>query len=163
MELTITALSYLITELQQKPPTMQPSPTKAQKIYISYCEEDTTIDFIKRLKSDLMKFRYEVFWDERNINNGNSATEKLAEAISSCDVIIVVMTKKYFESEWCGKGFTFPDAQKKKLIFIKWEEFDDSEIAGSTLKNQLWLNFIKDEEYDDSFEILAKELAQVRK
>ena len=143
---------------------MQLSPTRAQKICISYGKEDAIINFIKKLESDLMKMQYEVIWDERNISDGNNEninTEKSAEIIACCDVVVVVMTKKYFKSEWCGKGFAFADAQRKKLIFIKWEEFDDSEIAGPTLKNQPWVSFINNEEYDDSFASLANELAQV--
>jgi len=135
--------------------------TGAQKICISFVREVATIKFAKQLESDLIKKRYEVFCDEKSSEGSSiSLAEKPPEEIASYDVKIVILTEKYSKSRWCRKELAAADAQKNKLVLIKREEFDDS---GVMLKDQLWINFINDEEYDICFAKLADALAQVRK
>ncbi|MBD3342744.1 MAG: TIR domain-containing protein [Candidatus Lokiarchaeota archaeon] len=69
-------------------------------IYVSYSRKDN--DFVQKIISDLQATNYDVFYDSM-ITPGDSWVESLSDAIEDADVILVVLSPQYGNSQWAQK------------------------------------------------------------
>lgn len=69
-------------------------------IFVSYSRKD--IAFVKKLSSDLQKYNYDIWYDAL-IPGGESWADTLSKAIEDADVILVIISESYKNSNWALK------------------------------------------------------------
>jgi hypothetical protein len=87
-----------------------------QKIFISYSRKDMA--FVRKLAGDLKISGYEVWWDILGLQGGDDWVTAIAQAISSSQYVIVVITPSSVKSEWVREEYTQARALHKKIIPI---------------------------------------------
>jgi FxsC-like protein len=84
-------------------------------VFFSYARVDSD-DYLNRFHEDLAGrlARYgglpkneAIFRDVSNLEIGDAWPDELTQAISTCKVLICVVTPSYFSRPWCGKEFEF--------------------------------------------------------
>lgn len=85
-------------------------------IFVSYSRKD--IDFVKRLSSDLQKSNYDIWYDAL-ITGGESWADTLSKAIEGADIILVVISEDYKNSQWARKELEIGmvrEGEKKAVV-----------------------------------------------
>ena len=150
------------------PPSPPPSPPVAPpqqqslfplNLFISYRREDTST-FATKLYGDLRVNGYDVFFDVQSITGADCLNDAISSAIEKCDVMIVILSETYSNSDWCRKELKFA-AKKKKWVIIKRLEGECSSVVEFIIKDQLWISFMNEEEYDVKFIELTAALEKV--
>lgn len=70
-------------------------------VFICYSHEDK--DFVEKLSVDLVKNKIHIWLDTWELQVGDSLIEKIDEAITESEAILVVLSKSSLESAWCKK------------------------------------------------------------
>jgi hypothetical protein len=68
------------------------------RIFISYTSADSI--FVDKLALDLASFHTQIFYDKWKIKVGDSIVEKINEALSSHDNLLIVLSKNSVKSSW---------------------------------------------------------------
>ena len=145
-------------------PTELPTPiTENQKlrIFISYGRESITNAFAEKLHTDLIAKHYEPTLDVVDFIPGISLSKVISSKIADCDFMIVILSDKYSESEWCRDELIFAKETKKKVILIKRGKCNISSQVQFLIGDRLYLSFINDEDYDDNFCKVIRALEEV--
>lgn len=85
-------------------------------IFVSYSRKD--IAFVKKLSSDLQKFNYDVWYDAL-IPGGESWADTLSKAIEDADIILVIISENYKNSNWGLKELEIGmlrESEKKAIV-----------------------------------------------
>ena len=148
------------------PPPAPVAPPQQQslfplKLFISYRREDTST-FATRLYEDLWVNGYDVFFDVQSITGADCLNDAISSAIEKCDVMIVILSETYSNSDWCRKELKFAAKKKKKWVIIKRLEGECSSLVEFIIEDQLWISFVKEEEYYAKFVKLIDALTKVR-
>jgi len=132
------------------------------KLFISYGREEVTNSFAVKLYKDLKSKNYEPTLDVIDFLAGESLSYTIADKIANCDVMIIILSKKYSQSKWCRKELNFADKKDKKMLLIKREEeCNVSNQVEFIIEDWLYLRFITDEEYEKNFKKLIEALEKV--
>ena len=78
--------------------------------------------FAQDLLHQLKQRKVDAWMDERDMYPGDALPTELTEAINNCDLFVCVLSKEYFESEWCPLEISFAERVKKRLFPIHWGE-----------------------------------------
>jgi len=70
-------------------------------VFISYSHEDSKI--VEKIAKYLVKENLHVWIDKWQLNFGDSLIQKVQDAISEASVLLIMLSKKSVESEWCKK------------------------------------------------------------
>ena len=70
-------------------------------IFISYSHADKAV--VNNLAAHMVKCNAQVWVDTWELNVGDSIIQRVQEAITSSDALLVVLSKASVESEWCKK------------------------------------------------------------
>ncbi len=71
------------------------------RIFISYCTQDSS--FADKLAKDLNSLGVNIFYAKWNIKVGDSIVEKINEALSSHDILLVILSGSSVKSPWVNK------------------------------------------------------------
>lgn len=98
------------------------------RIFISYTSADRI--FVDKLALDLTSFRAEIFYDKWEIKVGDSIVEKINEALSSYDNLLIVLSKSSVKSDWVQRELnsSLMRQLKDKIIKIKPVLIEDCDI-----------------------------------
>lgn len=134
------------------------------KIFISYRREEVTIDFAGRLYEDLQSRGYNPIRDAEDFTPGNFLSDDITNTITSCDVMIIIVSQKYSQSDWCYKELALACAKDKKLIIIRRQTDRECNISPRVqfyLNGHYFLECIRDEDYENTFAKVLRTLGQV--
>ena len=84
-----------------------------QKIFISYSRHDS--DFVNRLVADLEGRDFSVWIDRSAIQGGDSWRKSIVDAISACDVFLIVISPNSVGSRNVTKEISMADERGKRL------------------------------------------------
>ncbi|WP_018343898.1 TIR domain-containing protein [Cytophaga aurantiaca] len=131
-----------------------------QKVFISYSHEDKK--FVEWLKNNLKDLGLDIWFDQQEINLGDSIKNKITTGIQSSSTFIVVLSNSSKNSSWVKyelNSALLLNAINKgvKIIPIK---IDDSEVP-SDLAGYLYADFSTNRE--QGLELLKKTLLQENK
>lgn len=70
-------------------------------VFISYSHLDK--EFVDKMAHHLIKSNVPVWMDRWELKTGDSITLKIQEALSCSDYLLIVLSKKSVESEWCKR------------------------------------------------------------
>ena len=132
----------------------------ALTLFISYKRQDSS-SFAKKLYANLCVNGYKVFFDERNITGADYLNDEISSAIEKCDVMIFILSENYAYSDWCIKELKFAESKEKRKVLIKRMQGQFPSVVQFIIKDQLWINFFKDEEYEEKFYQLINALEKV--
>lgn len=90
-----------------------------RKIFISYKRDESTSIAIQ-LYEALEKNNFDVFLDTHSIKQGEPFQDELWHRMADCDVIVLLNTPKFLESEWCEKEIAEASATQIGVIQLIW-------------------------------------------
>ena len=73
-------------------------------IFISYSRGDRR--FVDRLVMNLVAARHIVWMDRWELGVGDSLTQRIQDALTGSDAILVILSKQSVASEWCKRELT---------------------------------------------------------
>lgn len=110
-------------ESQKPEPRLQGSPMS--KLFMSHSSKDKA--FAERLKTDLENNGHHVWLDKYAIKVGDSIPQKIAEGLSECEFVLVLLSKhsvdsKWVEEEWQAKYWDQLRDNKKYILPVLLDE-----------------------------------------
>lgn len=138
-------------------------------IYLSYTGMDKEIaEEISLVLSEqfkrLSKYRFEIITAD-SIPFGNDMYATMKENMSKSDIVIIIVSPSYLQSEWCLKEFSTISNEDKRIIPIVTESFSDLAKLPKDISNIKALSLINcesGEDFSKTMSILAKDLIKQR-
>jgi TIR domain len=91
----------------------------SRKVFISYKRDESTSVAIQ-LYEALEKNNFDVFLDTHSIKQGDPFQDELWHRMTDCDVILLLNTPKFLESEWCEKEIAEASVKQIGIIQAIW-------------------------------------------
>ena len=88
-------------------------------IFISYTHQD--VKFVDSLVTNLVAARHHVWMDRWELGIGNSLTQRIQDALTGSDAILVILSRRSVASEWCKRELTaglIRELKKKKTLVM---------------------------------------------
>jgi formylglycine-generating enzyme required for sulfatase activity len=119
-------------------PMAQNPPQVERRIFISYAHADA--DFAKRLVAELRKRGYKCWIDDEAIKGGARWAKAIAEGISNCSALIVIVTRRALQSDWVEKEILWAQQpQVEKPVIPVLLEDVTGEAGFINLVNLQWV------------------------
>lgn len=99
-----------------------------RKIFISYKRDESTSVAIQ-LYEALEKNNFDVFLDTHSIKQGEPFQDELWHRMTDCDVIVLLNTNKFLESEWCEKEIAEASVKQIGVIQLVWPDHKLEKMA----------------------------------
>lgn len=128
---------------------------KSAKIFLSHSSKDK--DFVRRLANDLKSNNVPVWFDEWELQVGDSLNQKISDGISESGWLAVVISINSINSKWVEKELNaaFTTELEKKQVFVLPIVIEDCEIP-LFLRDKLFADFRTD--YSSGLKTLLKRL-----
>lgn len=107
-----------------------------RRAFVSYKRSDSTGVAIQ-LYEYLEQHNFDVFLDSHSIRKSESFQDELLQRMIDSDVVVLLSTKKYLESEWTQKELSEANLASIGLVQIVWPEY--KVIQGAQLSEVLEL------------------------
>ncbi len=159
---TSTIISYALLIIKRVNPK--------KYIYLSYTGQDKEIAekvilVLSEQFKKLSKYRFEILTAD-SIPFGNDMYITMQENMSKSEIIIVIVSPSYLQSEWCLNEFTTISKDNKRIIPIVTETFSDLAKLPKDISNIKALSLINcksEEDFSKIVSVLAKDLIKQRK
>ena len=119
-----------------------------RKVFISYKRDESTSVAIQ-LYEALEKNNFDVFLDTHSIKQGEPFQDELWHRMSDCDVILLLNTPKFLESEWCEKEIAEASVKQIGIIQAIWPNHKLERMAEVCFPYQLFDSNFVDGNYDN--------------
>lgn len=99
------------------------------KVMISYAHEDA--DFARSLRDDLAR-DYDVWFDEQELQIGDSLFEQISRGLGTCDFGVVILSPSYIGKTWTTRelsGMMAVEDRTKKVLLPVWKDIDRAAVA----------------------------------
>jgi hypothetical protein len=129
-------------------------------IFISYSHGDK--GFVDRLATELVLKRIHVFVDRWEMNVGDSITAKIEKAITDASFLIVVLSKKSVESNWCKREITsglLLELERKRVVVLP-VLIEDCDIP-LFLRDKMYADFRKN--FNEGLDQILTSVAKLNK
>jgi TIR domain len=103
------------------------------KVFISHASTDKP--FVRRLVSRLQMEGFQVWLDEHELHVGDQLAEEISKALSSSQVVLVVVSKASIKSRWLKFELN------KATTLLCRDRFPARYPIGASLRNQLELSY----------------------
>jgi hypothetical protein len=126
-------------------------------VFISYSHVDAK--FVDVLATNLVRSKHHIWMDRWELNIGDSLTDKIEQAITESDAILVILSKTSVESQWCRRELTaglVRELEERKTLVLPCV-IDDCKLP-LFLKDKLRAEFHKDA--GKAFELVDRALAK---
>lgn len=139
-------------------------------IYLSYTGRDKEIAekmilILSEQFKKLSKYRFEILTAD-SIPFGNDMYITMQENLAKSEIVIVIVSPSYLQSEWCINEFTTISKDNKRIIPVVTEAFSDlTELPKdiSNIKALSLINCKSEEDFSETMSTLAKDLIKQRK
>lgn len=141
-----------------------------RKIFISYKRDESTSVAIQ-LYEALEKNNFDVFLDTHSIKQGEEFQDELWHRMTDCDVILLLNTPKFLESEWCEKEIAEASVKQIGIIQAVWPNHKLERMAEVCFPYQLlntnFVNGVYDNKHtsklnDETVNDLVKQVESIR-
>jgi hypothetical protein len=78
-----------------------PGKDGSEDVFLSHHGVDTKRGFASWLRRDLERRMFTCFFDEHSLQRADSSWARISEALLSCKLVVIVLSKGFFESKWC--------------------------------------------------------------
>lgn len=159
---TSTVISYTLLIIKRVNPK--------KYIYLSYTGQDKEIavkiiSVLNEQFQKLSKYRFEILTAD-SIPFGNDMYVTMQENRAKSEIVIVIVSPSYLQSEWCLNEFATISKDNKRIIPIVTEAFSDlAELPKdiSNIKALSLINCKSEEDFSKAMSTLAKDLIKQRK
>ncbi len=159
---TSTAFSYTLLIIKRVNPK--------KYIYLSYTGRDKEIAekmilILNEQFKKLSKYRFEILTAD-SIPFGNDMSITMQENLTKSEIVIVIVSHSYLESEWCINEFTTISKDNKRIIPVVTEAFSDLAKLPKDISNIKALSLVNcksEEDFSKTMSTLAKDLIKQRK
>lgn len=159
---TSTAFSYTLLIIKRVNPK--------KYIYLSYTGRDKEIAekmilILNEQFKKLSKYRFEILTAD-SIPFGNDMSITMQENLTKSEIVIVIVSHSYLESEWCINEFTTISKDNKRIIPVVTEAFSDLAKLPKDVSNIKALSLVNcksEEDFSKTMSTLAKDLIKQRK
>jgi hypothetical protein len=127
-------------------------------VFISYSHSDKAV--VTRLAAHMIKRNAQVWVDTWELSVGDSIIQRVQEAITSSDALLVVLSKTSVQSEWCKKEINsglMRELEEKRVVVLP-VIIEDCEIP-LFLKDKLYADLRKD--FDSGIDSIMDAIARV--
>lgn len=139
-------------------------------IYLSYTGRDKEIAekmilILNEQFKKLSKYRFEILTAD-SIPFGNDIYITMQENLAKSEIVIVIVSPSYLQSEWCINEFTTISKDNKRIIPVVTEAFSDLTELPKNISNIKALSLINcksEEDFSETMTTLAKDLIKQRK
>lgn len=101
---------------------------KNRKIFISYKRTESSNVAIQ-LYETLEKNNFDVFLDTHSIDKGEEFQEELWHRMTDCDIVLMLNTINFLESEWCGYELEKAHIKRIGIVHLVWPDNDFQDFA----------------------------------
>ena len=159
---TSTIISYALLIIKRVNPK--------KYIYLSYTGQDKEIAekvilVLSEQFKKLSKYRFEILTAD-SIPFGNDMYITMQENLAKSEIVIVIVSPSYLQSEWCINEFITISKDNKRIIPVVTEAFSDlTELPKdiSNIKALSLINCKSEEDFSETMSTLAKDLIKQRK
>ncbi|KAK1158376.1 hypothetical protein AOXY_G23269 [Acipenser oxyrinchus oxyrinchus] len=130
---------------QTAPDSASRSPKGKGPLMISYCHKQR--DMVKRIADELKTRGIQVWIDDFLQED---LTQEISKAITNAWAVIVCFSKAYEESQWCKKEIEFAALSKKRMFFLKMEEFTPQDWFQLHMGSRKYYKFIDDDSFNEN-------------
>lgn len=109
---------------------------KNRKVFISYKRSDSSNVAIQ-LYELLERNNFDVFIDTHSIDKGEEFQEELWHRMTDCDVILMLNTKNFLNSEWCNKELQKAHLKRIGIVHLIWPDCVFEDFAHLAYSKQL--------------------------
>lgn len=102
-----------------------------RKIFISYKRSKSTSIAIQLFEA-LESHNFDVFLDTHSIQKGEPFQDELWHRMTDCDVIIVLNTPGFLESQWCKEELAEAAAKQIGIVQLVWPSHEIQNIEASS-------------------------------
>ncbi|WP_109316728.1 toll/interleukin-1 receptor domain-containing protein [Pseudovibrio ascidiaceicola] len=127
-------------------------------VFISYNHEDKSV--AEALAKNLVQAKHNVWIDLWELNAGDSLIERIEDALSGADAILVLLSENSIRSEWCKKELKsglIRELDEKSVLVIP-VILDDCDVP-LFLREKLCIDFRKDK--DEQLAFLLRSIARI--
>lgn len=111
---------------------------KTRKIFISYKRSESSNVAIQ-LYETLEQNNFDVFLDTHSIDKGEEFQEELWHRMTDCDVILMLNTKEFLESEWCNQELEKAHLKKIGIVHLIWPDCEFANFAHLAFSKKLFV------------------------
>jgi hypothetical protein len=111
-------------------------------VFISHCGKDSKRDFAVWLKKELELAGVRCLLDERDLKLGDPAADTMLKAMAEAKYGVVILSKGFFEQEWCVKELeTFLGRKNVLPVFLGMAPGELSGVLESVRGKRVWEGF----------------------
>ncbi|MEO7313385.1 MAG: toll/interleukin-1 receptor domain-containing protein [Chitinophagaceae bacterium] len=118
-----------------------------RKVFVSYKRDESTSVAIQ-LYEALEKNNFDVFLDTHSIKQGEPFQDELWHRMTDCDVIVLLNTPKFLESEWCEKEIAEASVKQIGVVQLIWPNHKLEKMAEVCFPQQLKTDDFVDNIFD---------------
>lgn len=108
----------------------------SRKVFISY-KRDESSSIAIQLYEALEKNNFDVFLDTHSIKQGEPFQDELWHRMTDCDVIVLLNTPKFLESEWCEKEIAEASVKQIGVLQLVWPKNELASMAEVCFPRQM--------------------------
>lgn len=109
---------------------------KSRRIFISYKRAESS-NIAIQLYEVLERNNFDVFLDTHSIDKGEEFQEELWHRMTDCDVILMLNTKNFLESEWCNQELERAHIKRIGIVHLIWPDCDFQDFAYLSFSKKL--------------------------
>ncbi|MFD2918106.1 toll/interleukin-1 receptor domain-containing protein [Terrimonas rubra] len=109
---------------------------KTRKIFISYKRSESSNVAIQ-LYEALEQNNFDVFLDTHAVDKGDEFQEELWHRMTDCDVILMLNTEKFLESQWCSQELEKAHLKRIGIVHLIWPGCPFNDFAHLAFSKQL--------------------------
>lgn len=140
-----------------------PECSKARKrLFVSYCHADKEV--VSRIVSVIKSHGYYYWWDEQEIDAGDSILESVLEGVKECDLALVFISKSTPERNFAKfelRTFWQELIGRKKSWFIVRLDDVDPETIYSGLSGYKYIDYRSDQDINHLLDMLQRKMSRV--
>jgi len=101
---------------------------KNRKLFISYKRAESS-NIAIQLYEYLEKNNFDVFIDTHSIDKGEEFQEELWHRMTDCDLILMLNTKEFLNSDWCKQELDKAHLKRIGIVHLLWPDCDFVDFA----------------------------------
>jgi DNA-binding MarR family transcriptional regulator len=120
--------------LSQQEEMMNENEGSQYDVFISHASEDKA-EFVRPLATALDENGLDVWYDEFELNIGDSLRDSIDRGLANSDYGIVVLSEAYFEKDWAQyelNGLVARDVGEEKVILPIWYNIDTEQVMNNS-------------------------------
>lgn len=125
-------------------------------IFVSYSRRDSA--FVRRLSDRLHDAGLDVWIDWEDIPYSSQWWDEITQAIDGASAFVCILSDDFFDSETCRAELNAAETANKRIIPVRYKDFDRRRNHSNVIAKTNWLQFAVDDGFDASFAALLDTL-----